>query len=90
MKTQNIKKIIEIIIVRITIAEMLVWHFCFVLLLSLDDKIDDYDGDDNDDNGYGPKRNKNNNVAAAAALRLTRTIMTKLACDLNGTDPANL
>lgn len=29
-------------------------------------------------------------VAAAAAIKLTRDIMTILACDLNGTDTANL
>ncbi len=28
--------------------------------------------------------------AAAAAIKLTRTIMTKLACDLTGTDTNNL
>jgi peroxidase len=34
--------------------------------------------------------NDQSRSAAAAAIKLTRTIMTKLACDLNGTDSNNL
>jgi len=54
----------------------------------LDDRIDDYDryDDDYDGRSYGYGKN----LAAAAAIKLTRGLMTKLACDLNDTSPEAL
>ncbi len=43
--------------------------------------------DDDDDSGNSKGKSR---AAATAAIKLTRTIMTKLACDLNGTDSDNL
>ena len=53
------------------------------LIIILDDKIDD----DDDDARVNKAKSR---AAAAAAIKLTREIMTKLACDLNGTDSNNL
>jgi len=53
--------------------------------------MDDYD--DNDEYGVDKNNRRNghaNNLAAAAAIKLTRNIMTQLACDLNGTDQHSL
>lgn len=47
------------------------------------DRMDDYDYNDYDDDGRRPGYGKN--LAAAAAIKLTRSLMTKLACDLNDT-----
>jgi hypothetical protein len=45
--------------------------------------------DDDDDDGAQNSKGKSR-AAAAAAIKLTQSIMTKLACDLNGTDGNNL
>lgn len=44
-----------------------------------------------DDDTHGSQySNGKTQSAATAAIKLTRVIMTKLACDLNGTDSNNL
>ena len=54
------------------------FYFCY-----LDDVMDYAANDLRRDNGQSRS-------AAAAAIKLTGIIMTKLACDLNGTDSNNL
>ena len=52
-------------------------------MITLDDMMDDDDYDSQTDMGKS-------RAAAAAAIQMTRTLMTKLACDLTGTDASNL
>ena len=52
-------------------------------MIFVDDMMDD------DDYDYRSSKGKAR-AAAAAAIKLTGTIMTKLACDLTGTDSDNL
>ncbi len=43
-----------------------------------------------DETNYSGNKKGSSRSVAAAAIKLTKTIMTKLACDLTGTDTDNL
>lgn len=77
MQKMNIMKTIERIMVK---KNFLMDR---LMIISLDDMMDDDDYDYRSDKGKA-------RAAAAAAIKLTGTIMTKLACDLTGTDGDNL